>query len=46
LSCGALKSVFPRIFSLSVTKGAKVAELGNLIDGVWVWHFEWRRPFF
>ena len=46
LSCGALKSVFPRIFSLSVTKGAKVAELGNWIDGVWVWHFEWRRPFF
>ena len=46
LSCGALKGVFPRLFSLSLSKVAKVVELGNWIDGVWVWHFEWRRPFF
>ncbi|XP_068497961.1 uncharacterized protein [Phaseolus vulgaris] len=46
LSCGALKVVFPRLFSLSLAKDAKVAELGNWIDGVWVWHFVWRRSFF
>ncbi|XP_068472346.1 uncharacterized protein [Phaseolus vulgaris] len=46
LSCGALKVVFPRLFSLSLAKDTKVVELGNWIDGVWVWHFVWRRSFF
>jgi len=38
LNCGALKRVFPRLFSLSSAKAAKVAELGVWTDGVWVWH--------
>jgi len=29
LSCGALKVVFPRLFSLSLAKDAKVVELRN-----------------
>ena len=46
MSCGALKVVFPRLFSLSLAKDAKVTELENWIDGVWVWHFVWHSSFF
>ena len=46
LSCGALKGVFPRLFSLSSANDAKVAEFGYWANGVWVWHFDGRRPFF
>ena len=46
MSCGSLKVVFPRLFSLSLAKDAKVVELRNWIDGVWVWHFVLRRSFF
>ena len=46
LSCSALNGVFPRLFSLSSTIDAKVAEFGYWANGVWVWHFDWRRPFF
>ena len=46
LRCGALKGVFPRLFSLSSTKDAKVVELGYWHNGVWVWQLNWRRSFF
>ncbi|XP_068483632.1 uncharacterized protein [Phaseolus vulgaris] len=42
---GGLDIINLRLFNLALL-GAKVAELGNWIDGIWVWHFEWRRPFF
>jgi len=29
LNCGALKGMFPRLYSLSTAKAAKVAEFGN-----------------
>jgi len=32
---GALKRVYPRLFSLSSCKDAKVAEFGKLINGFW-----------
>jgi len=46
LSCGAMKGVFPRLFSICSAKDAKVAELGYWSNGVWVWQFVWRRSFF
>ena len=44
--CGALKNVFPRLYSLSLLKASKVADLGVWINGVWVWNFLWRRNLF
>ena len=46
LSCGAFKGVFPRLYSLSLAKEAKVAELGHWLNDVWVWQLDWRRSFF
>ncbi|XP_068483236.1 uncharacterized protein [Phaseolus vulgaris] len=37
---------FPRLFSISSAKDAKVAELGYWYNGVWVWNLDWRRSFF
>jgi len=34
LGCGNLKEVFPRLFSISSAKDAKVAELGYWYNGV------------
>jgi len=36
LSCGALKRVFSRLFSLNSSKAAKVVEHGVWTNGVWV----------
>ena len=46
LNCGALKGMFPRLYSLSTAKAAKVAEIGNWSNGVWIWHLCWRRSLF
>jgi len=46
LGCDALKRVFSRLFSISSTKEAMVAELGSWINGVWGWQLAWRRFFF
>jgi len=46
LSCGTLKGVFPRLFSLSSAKNAKMAELGYWYNGEWVWNLVWHRSFF
>jgi len=43
---GALKIVFPRLFSVSLSKTSKVAELGVWNNGIWDWKFAWRRSFF
>ena len=40
------EEVFPRLFSLSSVKDAKVAQLGVWSNGVWVWFLDWRRSFF
>ena len=42
----ALKNVFPRLFSISSNKNAKLSELGSWSNGRWVWGLVWRRPFF
>ena len=41
-----LRVNFPRLFSLSNQKEAKVGDLWELIDGVQVWSLEWRRNIF
>jgi len=43
---GALKSIYPRLFSLSSCKDDKVAELGKWINGSWEWQLTWRRSLF
>ncbi len=42
----ALKNVFPRLFSISSNKEAKLLECGNWSNGRWVWKLAWRRSFF
>ena len=42
----ALKNVFPRIFSVSSNKNAKLSKLGSWSNGRRVWGLVWRRPFF
>ncbi|KAL4297438.1 hypothetical protein GQ457_12G004390 [Hibiscus cannabinus] len=42
----SLKVTFPRIYALAIKKSGKVAELGSLVNGVWVWNVELRRRLF
>jgi len=46
LNCDALKRGFPRLFSLSLVKDAKVTQLVVWSNGVWVWFLDWKRSFF
>ena len=41
-----LKSMYPRLFSLSLNQGQKVEEAGVWIGTVWQWCLRWRRPRF
>ena len=43
---GVVKRVYPRLFSLSSYKDAKVVELGKWINGSWEWQLTWRRSLF
>jgi len=43
LGSGSLKSIFPRLFSLSVSKEAKISLSGAWVNNVWVWNLSWRR---
>ena len=45
-SCGNLKSVYPRLCSLSVPSEPMLVEVGNWLDGVWEWKLVWRRNMF
>ena len=40
------KTLFPRLFSLSLNKGQKVGEVGEWINSVWRWRLRWRRDKF
>jgi hypothetical protein len=42
----ALKDRFPRLFSISTLKDAKVAEVGSWVNNNWCWCLIWRRSFF
>jgi hypothetical protein len=41
-----LKDRFPRLFSISTLKEAKVAEAGVWVNNSWCWSLTWRRNFF
>ena len=43
---GDLKSRFPRLFSLSVVKDAKLFRCGDWVSNIWVWNLIWRRGVF
>jgi len=46
LGFGCLKSLFRRLFSLSVSKEAKISFCGAWVNHVWVWDFSWRKGLF
>ena len=41
-----LKTLFPRLFSVSLDQGKTVAEVGSWEDLEWNWRLRWRRPRF
>jgi len=41
-----LKSRFPRLFSLSVVKDAKLFRCGDWVNNIWVWNLIWRSGLF
>lgn len=41
-----LQKLFPRVFALSLNKGAAISEVGVHAHGKWEWHLEFRRGFF
>ncbi|XP_068484993.1 uncharacterized protein [Phaseolus vulgaris] len=41
-----LKSLFPRLYSLSLNQGQTVGELGEWIDSEWRWRMRWKRDRF
>ena len=41
-----LKTMYTRLFSLSLNQGQKVEEAGVWTDSVWQWCLRWRRPRF
>lgn len=42
----SLTSRFGRLFSISLSKEATVAQMGEWCEGVWVWKLSWRRGLF
>ena len=40
---GMLNSVFPRLFSLSLSKASAMVEFRAWNNGIWEWNFVWRR---
>jgi len=42
----SLKTLYPRLFSLSLNKGQKVGEVGPWKDSEWQWKLSWRRDRF
>ena len=46
MNYGALKRAFPRLYSLSSAKEAKVDQFGDWINEVWIWKVDWRRSLF
>jgi hypothetical protein len=46
LGNSSLKDRFPRLFSISTLKEAKVAEAGSWVNDCWQWSLEWRRNLF
>ena len=43
---GALKTVFPMLYSLSVPKASGMTAFGGWNNEKWLWNFVWRRNLF
>ena len=43
---GLLKTIFPRLFAVSLQKQSKISQMGEWIDSSWVWRLQWRRPLY
>ena len=41
-----LKTLYRRLFSLSLNQGLKVNEVGEWVDAAWRWQLRWRRDRF
>ena len=41
-----LKTLYPRLYSLSLDHGLKVGEVGGREESVWCWRLRWRRERF
>ena len=41
-----LKSLFPRLYTISMDQGKMVGEVGSLEALGWTWRLRWRRPRF
>lgn len=42
----ALKITFPRLFCLCLEREVSVTEMGEWVNGVWAWRWNWRRELF
>ena len=40
---GILKSLFPRLFALSLQKNLLISQMGEWIEDSWAWNIRWRR---
>jgi hypothetical protein len=41
-----IKTAFPRLYLLSFSKSALVADMGRWSNGIWLWFLQWLRPLF
>jgi len=41
-----LKSLYPRLYSLSMDQGMTIGEVGSWVDSGWQWRLNWRRARF
>jgi len=46
LGNNSIKSLYPRLFTLSLNQGLKVNEVGEWVDAEWRWTLRWRRDIF
>jgi hypothetical protein len=42
----SLKTAFPRLYLLSSSKSALVADMGRWSNEIWIWSLQWRKPLF
>ena len=43
---GALKGLFPRLYSISLQKNLLISQMGMWHEGTWIWHLTWRRSLY
>ncbi|XP_057532930.1 uncharacterized protein LOC130810822 [Amaranthus tricolor] len=43
---GVLKSIFPRLFAISLQKNSEISHMGEWAGSTWCWKLDWRRPLY